>query len=301
MGDVFSGIDQLPCGHASKHLTEGCLVLEGGAFRGVYTSGVLDALMEADLNFQCTIGVSAGALNGLNYVSGQIGRSGRINLQYRHDSRYIGLKAYRESGSVIGFRFVFGTLEHELPFDRDSFYDANRRFVAVISNCLTGKAEYFERGDFSDTIKAVCASASMPYVSKPVELQGIPYLDGGCTDKIPYRWAMESGYDKIVVVRTRQAEYRKKPKKQNAMMARLLYRDHPAFAQAFADSDVHYNIQCDELEQLRAQNRVFVISPSAPVTVSRLEGDVEKLGELYYLGYHDAKQNLDALKAYLAQ
>ena len=114
---IFSGLDRLPKGLASEHLTEGCVVLEGGAFRGLYTSGVLDALMEAGINLSCTVGVSAGALNGMNYVSGQIGRSGRLNLTYRHDSRYVGLKAIHKNRGVIGFDFILKNVNKEDPLN----------------------------------------------------------------------------------------------------------------------------------------------------------------------------------------
>lgn len=143
MEKVYSGIDRLPKGEAADRLTEGCIVLEGGAFRGVYGEGVLDALMEADLNFRCTIGVSAGALNGATYVSGQIGRSARINLRYRHDSRYVGARALRNNHGVIGFDFAFETLERDDPFDRARFMEPNRRFIAVAANCKTGENNLF--------------------------------------------------------------------------------------------------------------------------------------------------------------
>lgn len=126
---VFSGLDRLPKGLASEQLTEGCVVLEGGAFRGLYTSGVLDALMEAGINLSCTVGVSAGALNGMNYVSGQIGRSGRLNLTYRHDSRYVGLKAIRKNRGVIGFDFILKNVNKEDPLNEERFFRPDRRFI----------------------------------------------------------------------------------------------------------------------------------------------------------------------------
>lgn len=297
---VYSGVDQLPSGRASGPITDGCIVLEGGAFRGVYTSGVLDALMEAGINLQCTIGVSAGAMNGVNYVTGQIGRSARVNLQYRRDPRYVGLHAYQVNHGIIGFDFIFGDYNQMDPLDREALEHGGRRFVAVVANCRTGKTEYFEPGNCSDILKAIQASASMPYVSRPVLVDGVPCLDGGCTDKIPYGWALRSGYQKIVVVRTRPDNYRKQVRERSAHLARRVYRNFPQFAEALGESDRNYNRQCDMLERLRQQGRVFVISPSQPVTIGRLEKDMEKLGRLYHLGYEDARCQMEALRAYLA-
>lgn len=296
-GGVYAGLENLPKGQASDHVTEGCLVLEGGAFRGIYTSGVLDALMEADINLRCTVGVSAGALNGVNYVSGQIGRSGRINLQYRHDSRYVGVEALKANRGIIGFNFLMDELNgsfHQERFDRP-----DRRFVAVAANLRTGKAEYFEKGLCGDIMKAVQASASMPYVSAPVEVDGIPCLDGGCAVKIPIDWALDQGYQKILVVRTRPADYRKEGREEPTALRKGLYAPYPAFIEALSAIGQRYNRTCDRLEQLEAAGRIFVISPSQPVSIHRLEGNMEKLGDLYYLGYHDGQTQLEALRRYL--
>lgn len=296
---VYSGVDQLPSGRASGGITNGCMVLEGGAFRGVYTSGVLDALMEAGINLQCTIGVSAGAMNGVNYVTGQIGRSARVNLQYRRDPRYVGLHACHVNHGIIGFDFVFGAYNEMDPLDQEALYHGGRRFVAVAANCRTGETEYFETGKCKNILKAIQASASMPYVSRPVLVDGVPCLDGGCTDKIPFGWALRNGYEKVVVVRTRPNDYRKEVHERSAKLARRVYRKYPAFAEALGQSDRSYNRQCDLLQQLRRQGRVFVISPSEPVTIGRLEKDMEKLGRLYHLGYADARRQLEDLRAYL--
>jgi predicted patatin/cPLA2 family phospholipase len=294
---VFTGIDQLPTGCASNKITEGCIVLEGGAFRGVYTSGVLDALMQADINLSCTVGVSAGALNGVNYVSGQIGRAGRVNLMYRHDSRYVGVHALMKNKGIIGFDFVFHKMDGIVDFDEQRFNSPDKRFIAAVTNCITGKTEYLEKGKCSDIFQAVRASASMPYVSKMVYVDSTPYLDGGCSSKVPYQWALDNKYDKIVVVRTRPLSYRRKVKQHHG--ENKIYRKYPEFAKALADTNAKYNYQCEDMNRLEKQGRIFVISPSQPVTVGRLERDMEKLGALYYLGYTDTQNRLDELKEYL--
>ena len=296
---VYSGIETLPRRSASDNITEGCIVLEGGAFRGVYTSGVLDALMEEDINMRCTVGVSAGALNGVNYVSGQIGRSGRINLRYRHDSRYVGPRALRRNKGIIGFDFVFGDMAKVPTLDKKRFMDKSRQFYAVVTNLKTGKTEYLEKNSGIPPLRAVRASASMPFVSKPVIINGKPYLDGGCSCKIPYQFAIDKGFEKIIVIKTRYAEFRKPVSERKLRAENVVYRNYPQFARAPINSNEDYNRQCDELERLAAEGRIFLITPSEAVSVSRLEGDMEKLGHVYNMGYNDAKNELERLREYL--
>lgn len=298
----FTGVRRLPVGAANDSITEGCIVLEGGAFRGVYTSGVLDALMEANINFQCTVGVSAGAMNGMNYVSGQIGRSARINLIYRHDSRYVGWRAIRRNHGLIGFDFVFGRMERVSPFDGNRFCDPRRAFYAVVTNLQTAQPEYISRDDGVSVYQAVRASASMPYVSQPVVIRRKPYLDGGCSVNIPYQWALDKGFEKIVVVKTREPGFRKQMQPQNprGRAPEELYRNtYPKLADALRNGDARYNRECDEIAALAAEGRVFVIAPSQPVRIGRLEPDMDKLGDLYYLGYDDGKRQIEMLRSYL--
>ena len=170
--DVLAGI---PHGRASEALVPGCLVLEGGAFRGLYTQGYLDAMMENGLNLSCVIGVSAGALAGVNYVSGQIGRSARTNLAYRHDSRYIGARSLLHSHSLLDVGFLTeerGVLE---PLDRARFDRPEQRYVAVATDCETGEATYFEKGKCGDILLAARASATMPFLSPVVMIDGTPW------------------------------------------------------------------------------------------------------------------------------
>lgn len=298
---VFSRIDDLLDGTAPDNIVNGCMVLEGGAFRGVYTEGVLDYLMTQGINMSCTVGVSAGAINAANYVSGQIGRSARTNLRYRHNSDYVGLGAIRKNDGIIGFDFLYNELEKTDPLDKERMFDSSRRLVAVVTNLLTGKAEYIDRDECSDIFQAIRASASLPLVSKPVNVDGTPCLDGGCVCKIPFDWAINEGYEKIIVIKTREDSFRKpdEVKPEQVKIANFIYKEYPEFARVLPFNDVNYNEQCDRLDRLRDEGRVFVISPSEPVTIGRLEPDMEKLGELYFLGVEDAKRNYEKLKEYL--
>ncbi len=290
---------KIPRKQAPDTIISGCIVLEGGGFRGMYTSGVLDCLMEQGINFSCTVGVSAGALNGLNYAAGQIGRSARFNLQYRWDSRYVGVQAYRANHGIIGFDFVLDEYNRFDPLNAEVFYRQDRRFVAVATSCLTGKAEYFEKGKCRELMKAVQASASVPYVSRPVEVEGVPCLDGGCADRVPFQWAVDQGYEKILVVRTRTRDFRAEPNPRASHVAKRFYWRYPEFSQVLAETDEIYNRQCDRMEELEAQGRIFHLAPSEVPDVKMLEKDLGKLLSLYQLGYRDAQAQLPALRAYL--
>ena len=295
---VYSKLDSIPKGKASNKITEGCLVLEGGAFRGLYSQGFLDAMMLNDLNLSCVIGVSAGALGGMNYVSGQIGRSARINLGYRHDSRYVGSKALIHSHSILDVGFLTedrNIIEEKFDFER--FNNPSQRYIAVATSLSNGKAIAFEKGKCSDIILAIKASATMPYISPAVMIDNEPYLDGGCACKIPYKWAIDQGYKKIIVIRTREKDYRKPNKKDNK--AHKLYGKYLEFTKSLENSNIDYNHQCDEIETLHNEGRLLRFAPSKKVTVSRIEKDLEKLGELYWLGYNDCLDNLDKIKEYL--
>ena len=183
------------------------------------------------------------------------------------------------------------------PLNVERLRDPRGRFVAVATDCRTGKPLYFEKGKCEDIFKAMQASASMPYFSQMVVVEGRECLDGGCSRCIPYEWALEQGYEKIVVVRTREEAYRATHTPTG--VARKLYRDYPNLVDNLRESDIEYNRECDELAKLKEAGRIFMICPSEPPAVGRIEKDMEKLGELYYLGYNDAMRCMDALKAYL--
>ncbi|MBE5905487.1 MAG: patatin family protein [Lachnospiraceae bacterium] len=296
MKNVYEGLAELPNGNATGGITKGCLCLEGGALRGLYTSGALDCLMEHGINLECVIGVSAGAMNGVNYVSGQIGRSARFNLAYRHYPKLIGLQALRESKSVYGFDFVFEQSKEFDPFNEERFFHSKQRYVAVATDCETGKPAYFEK-DNPDIFKAVRASASMPFVSKMVEVDGRKCLDGGGSVHTPYQWCIDEGYEKILVIRTRPADYRKR--KSDGHPAEVVYRNYPNYVQALQNCNADYNKECEELMRLHKQGRIFMVCPSKSIGVKRLESNMDKLGAWYYQGYQEIEEKLPEIKDYL--
>lgn len=294
--EVYSKLSAIPTGESGARVLEGCLVLEGGAFRGLYTQGALDAWMQREINFSCTLGVSAGALAGISYVSGQIGRSARANLGHRHDSGYIGTTALKKSKSLIRLDYLLNDYNAIEPLNAARFLSPDRRLVVEATNCRTGEPVFWEKGS-CDIFTAAKASASMPFVTPMVEVNGIPCLDGGCSCGIPFRWALDEGYEKIVVIRTRHRDFRKKPKERAT--AEAVYRRWPEFAKATDRMNLTYNELCQELNTLEDTGRIFVLAPTRPIAVSRVEGNTEKLGDLYWQGYTDAMNAVEALSRYL--
>ncbi len=294
----YSYYGAIPKGKADNNIIQGCAVLEGGAFRGLYTQGVLDALMEEGINMQTTVGVSAGAMSGLSYVSGQIGRSARYNLAYRHDRNYIGIGAIRREHGITGFHYLFEDLNYVEPFDLERFNDPSRRFIAQATDIETGHAVFFEKGKCSDIFDAVAASASVPYITEPVEINGRRYLDGGCAVKVPVDFALNENFEKILVVRTRNREYRKQHKAPDRII-RIEYKDYPEFKLDLQKEADNYNALSERLLKLEEEGRIFMIAPDTPVNISRFEGNLEKLGDLYWQGYDNARDDLPALKKYL--
>ena len=277
------------------------LLLEGGSLRGLFTAGVLDTFMENDVYFPAVAGVSAGALNALNYVSHQPGRSASINLRYRHDGRYLGPKAALRGGSLFGLNFMLHDVKKEVPYDEETYAHGGMRMIAVATNAETGKAAYFEKGktDF-DFNEAVRASASLPLASAPVMLDGQPYLDGGCACPIALNWALEQGFEKIVVVTTREKGFRKKqPGQRMVDLYDDFYGDKPLFLATMLTQEMRYNALMDQLDELEESGRVFCVRPQEPITIGRFEGNTEKLLALYNRGHREGREALAGMQTYL--
>ena len=279
-----------------------CLVLEGGAKRGIYTAGVLDILLENNIITDGVIGVSAGAIHGCGYVSRQIGRGIRYNLKYNDDYRFMSFKSWLKTGNMVDTEFAY----HELPekldvFDNKTFKNSKTKFYVTCTNLKTGEAEYILCPDMSGKyIDYLRASASMPFLSKIVEIDGNLYLDGGISDSIPLNAAFNLGYDKNIVVQTRPEGYRKKAAKF-VWLAKLVYRKFPKFVAAFANRPAMYNQELDDIKNLAEQGKIFVIKPSRFINIKHAETNPEIIKEMYNLGREDAQKHLAALKKFLAK
>ena len=296
----FKNLNNLKVKYCDGNITKGCLVLEGGAFRGIYTAGVLDYFMENNLNLEICYGVSAGALTATNYIAGAFGRSALLILEFRNDKRYVGLQAFKESGSLVGFNFMFDDLPKIYPLNEERVFRKDRTLNIVTTNVRTGKAEYFTNHIDGETFyKAIRASASIPIISKMVEINGEEYLDGGIATKIPIRKALEDNNEKIIFIGTRDSSYRRKPNTSEVDIAKVTYSKYPKFVETFSKANANYNDDCDLIDSLVLQKKIYRITPSRPVDISRLEKDLDKLSDLYYLGYFDAMSHFDEIKEYL--
>ena len=261
------------------------LVLEGGGLRGVFTCGVLDCFMDRGIRFPFTIGVSAGACNGLSYMSGQRGRAKSSNIDLMEKHKYIGFKYLLTQGCIMDFKLLFEDFpEKIIPYDYEAYFSNPDRFVMVTTNCLTGQAEYFEEKSSSERVMSIVkASSSLPFVTKISYVDGIPMLDGGIVDSIPVKYALEQGYENLVIILTRNKGYRKKEAKMKA--AKLFYRKYPYLQKALSQRNAVYNQTMDLIERLEAEGKAFVIRPVNPVEVGRMEKDTSRLTTLYQEGY----------------
>jgi predicted patatin/cPLA2 family phospholipase len=278
------------------------MVLEGGATRGVFTSGILDYLMEQGLYTSHVVGVSAGACNGVDYVSRQPGRTRDCMVhKEREYSYYYGFRQFIREKSLMNMDMIFDRYPNEIfPFDYETYFASDMVCEMVTTNCETGRAEYMtERHDKERLMKVCRASCSMPLVSPIVNVDGVPYLDGGLADSIPVRHAVEIGNKKIIVVLTRNPGYRKKPTSHAAAdLYRRAYRKYPELVRTTVRRNYEYNLQIRQVEQLEREGKIFVFCPRIP-TVSRVEKDYDALMHFYEHGYQQAKRKYSQLEAYL--
>jgi len=275
-----------------------CLVLEGGALRGIYTAGVLDELIKDNIKIDAIIGVSMGSLVGVNYLSNQPGRAIRYNKKYSRDRRYMGLFPLLKEGNIVSKDFAYYQIPEELDkFDYKTYNISKIKFYCTVTNVDTGKAEYIEIKDCKKDIEYLRAGSSMPGVSKIVKIKSNNYLDGGIADSIPVRKAIELGYDKIIVVETRPIEYRKKYKKINTLNHK--YRKYPNFLDTLQNRNYKYNAEKEEIIALENLGRIFVVRPSRIVPIKRIEKNPKIIQEQYDLGRRDYIIRRDELFKYL--
>ena len=261
------------------------LVLEGGGMRGVFTSGVLDAFMKHNLTFPYIVAVSAGACNGMSYVSHQPRRARISNIDYLARYKYIGLRHLVTQGCIFDRELLYDKFPNQyLPFDFDTFFSSPMTFEMVTTNCLTGQPMYLsERHDRQRALDIVRASSSLPYVSKIVDVDGIPMLDGGIVASIPLRRAQERGYEHNVLILTRNRGYRNTGK--DMKIPRFIYRKYPRLRVALSRRLAAYNAQLEYVERMEDEGRVICIRPERPMEVDRIEKDIAKLERLYEEGF----------------
>lgn len=261
------------------------LVLEGGALRGVFTCGVLDWMMDNKFYFPYLVGVSAGACNGASFISRQRGRARYSNIELLDKYKYIGFKYFVKKRNMMDFDLLFDDFPNRiLPFDFPTYEKTETRFEIVVSNCVTGKAEYKEEyKDHNRLLDILKASSSMPFFSPITEVDGIPMLDGGVCDSIPVERAMYNGYEKMVIVVTRNKGYRKKT--DGLKLPAIFFRKYPKMRESINQRNEIYNKQLELVEKLESEGRAIVIRPIELMTINRIETDTNVLAHFYDHGY----------------
>ena len=273
------------------------LVLEGGGMRGVFTCGVLDYFMDCGLEFPYVVAVSAGACNGLSYMSHQRGRARFSNIEMLEKYRYIGLRYLLTQHSILNQKLLYRDFpERIVPFDYGACFANPARFEMVTTDCRTGQPCYLEeRSDPERLVTLVKASSSLPFVCPITWVDGMPMLDGGIVDSIPVERAESRGFVRNVVVLTRNKGYRKKTKEMH--IPTFIYKGYPRLREALARRCACYNDQLAMVERMEAEGRIVVIRPQRPVDVGRMERNIVKLRALYGEGYACARKVMSALLA----
>ena len=275
------------------------VVLEGGAMRSQFTAGVTDFWMERKFFPQTIVGTSAGALTGVNYAAGQLGRTCLLSIKYANDSRFLSYKSFIKTGNVFNREFAFGTVPYtEVPLNIDDFNRSPITLFAVSSNIETGEADYHLIADYEQDLPYLIASSSLPLLSQPVEVDGKVLLDGGNCDSIPVAFSQQLGQKKQVVVLTQCATYEMRPNKLMPLM-RSVYSKYPRFCDRAEHRFLEYNQTRSALHTAHARGDIFVIEPPGPVTVGHIEHSVDKLMNLYEQGYEQAMLSWKALQEYL--
>ena len=275
------------------------LVLEGGGMRALFTAGVLDALLDIkELDIDGIVGVSAGALFGVNYVSGQKERAIRYNIKYARDKRYMGLYSWITTGNAVNEEFAFYEIPFKLDvFDQEKFKQSKIDFYVVMTNVESGKSEYVLIKDVFRQMEYLRATSALPFASKIIEINGKKYLDGGISDSIPIDYCESLGYDKIILVLTRPENTHKEDKLN--FLYKLVYRKYPNLVERLINMGKDYEIVLKKIKDLENENKIFVIRPPKVLKIGRLEKNENKIQNVYDIGLNTGIKEKDNLLKYL--
>ena len=275
------------------------LVLEGGGMRGIFTAGVLDFFLEKDVNFDNCLAVSAGACLGASYMSKQHKRGFNAIADHIDKKEYASFYNLITTGNFFHVDYSYRRIVEEFnPFDNETYMKNPTKFQAVITNVKTGEAEYPHVKDAVKELIYIRASASLPFLSRKVRINGGLYLDGGVSDPIPIRKSMENGNVKNVLILTREKEYRKKESRLGKLSA-MRYGKYPKFVKLMNTRFSRYNETLEYIYELEKAGKVFVIQPKAPLNMGRIEKNREKLENVYNAGYEEAKARYEKMMEYL--
>lgn len=278
------------------------LVVEGGGMKCAYNAGILDAFLDHGITFDYCVGVSAGSENLVSYLAGQRGRNLRFFTEHIHDPEYFGLRSLLKTGDLFGIRHIYGDLtraDGKDPLDFPAFLQNPTEYEAVVTNALTGQAEYFGKDAMKqDDYRLIMASSAIPAVCSPVELNGVPYFDGGIADAIPVERALEKGCGRLVVILSKMRDYVRKPQGMRFFYARRCRR-YPKIVSLIDHRHTAYNENFRKVFTLEQEGKAFVFAPSRSVHVGTYSMKEQAERELYALGLEDFKKRQDALTAFL--
>ncbi len=273
------------------------LILEGGTFRPIFSSGVMDALVDNGIEFPYVIGVSAGITDGFSYVSKQVKRNYDILMNYRYDKRYVGIRNYLTDKSLFGLRFAYETIANEIyPFDWKTFLESSTEIKVGVTNVHSGKCEYLDGKELDKHCTMLKATCAIPFVFPAIELNHKLYYDGGICDPIPVKKAKEDGHEKMLIVLTRPQGYRKQLSYANRMAARLLKRKYPCLVQPLLTRHIFYNRTVEYCEELEKKGKAIILRPTQDIQIDSFEKDMKKIDAIYQYGYQEAVKNMKQIK-----
>lgn len=273
------------------------IVLEGGTFRPIFSCGVMDALLDNNINFNYAIGVSAGITHGFSYFSKQRGRAHDIIKNHRHDKRYIGMRNYFSDRSLFGLKFAYETIGNEIyPFDWDTFKANPIKVLIGVTNAHTGEIEYLDGRDMDNTYDMLKATCALPLAFPAIKVGDKEYFDGGITDSIPAKKAYEDGNENMLIVLTRTDDYVKTLSKGVKIAARLFKKKYPKVAEAMLKRHEMYNKQLAYCKKLEEEGNAVILRPSRETQIKSFEKDLDKMERVYQYGYNLAVENLERIK-----
>lgn len=280
------------------------LVVEGGGMKCAYNAAILDALLDHNITFAYCIGVSGGSGNLASYLAGQRGRNLRFFMEHIHNPGYLGLRNFLKTGNLFGLQYIYGTLTNstgKAPLDFPTLKNNPAEYEVVVTNALTGKTEYFGKETMAqDDYRLIMASSAIPAACRPVELNKIPYFDGGLSDAIPIARALEKGCDRLVVILSKMRDYVRKPQGMRFLYTLRCHR-YPQIISLIDHRHIAYNQNLQEVFALEREGKAFVFAPSRPIHVGTYSMNEQTERDLYALGMEDFSKQQDALAAFMTE
>lgn len=273
------------------------LVLEGGTFRPIFSSGVMDALIDQGIEFPYVIGVSAGITDGFSYVSKQTKRNYDILMNHRHDKRYVGMRNFLSDRSLFGLKFAYETIPNELyPFDWNTFLNSQTEIRVGVTNAITGEIEFLDGKQLDKKCTMLKATCAIPFVFPAIHLHECLYYDGGVCDPIPVKKAIEDGHERMLIILTRPKGYQKQLSKANQVAARLVKKKYPKLVEPLLTRHLLYNQTVEFCEELEEAGKAIILRPNQEIQIDSFEKNLDKIDAIYQFGYQEAMKHIEEIK-----